>query len=94
MENWRELNCGESEDECRTLGSLFEEEADDIRHAVRYLALNDDGSIDEWQDMFVWADGEEPAWDTPHVPVDWTGFADLVRSYQTDEAARSAGRAE
>lgn len=73
MINWRTLgvigNDGES------LGTLGEVLGNASTAAITEIELNDDGSIDTWGDHMIAAPGEEPDWDTPRVPVDWSGFA-------------------
>ena len=39
------------------------------------------GLIDEWSDHYVFAEHEEPEWDTPQCAVDWAGFEDAVFSW-------------
>lgn len=75
---WRKLrvyNAGDSENKSDSLKD-FLDAADDAKHLPVVAA---DGSISEWDQFFVAAKGEDPDWDTPKGPVDWTGFADAVQ---------------
>jgi hypothetical protein len=47
------------------------------------MTLRPDGSLDTWPDHFVSAPDEEPEWDTPHGPVDWTGLAEATGTDRT-----------
>ena len=38
------------------------------------IALDANGAIDQWQQHMIAAPDEQPDWDTPRGPVDWTGF--------------------
>ncbi len=71
--NWRNLGVTNNDGESLgTLGEVLDNASD---AAITEIELNDDGSIDTWADHMIAAPDEEPDWDTPRVPVDWTGFA-------------------
>ena len=76
MTHWTELIVTNEQVIQGTLGAMVDD-ADD--HLSR-IVLNDDGAIDEWDQFFISADGEDPDYDTPRGPVDWTGFADALAS--------------
>lgn len=51
-----------------SLGEIVTNSPQMLKHATF------DGSALTWPDYFLSVDGEEPDWDTPRAPVDWTGF--------------------
>ena len=75
--HWTNLRVTDSDgDDIGALGDCI----NDGTVSTEYIMLRDDGSLDSWPDYFISAPGEEPEWDTPHVPVDWTGFANAVKN--------------
>ena len=40
----------------------------------------ENGRIVSWPHLFISAPGEDPDWNTPSVPVDWTGFGQAVQT--------------
>jgi hypothetical protein len=69
--NWRNLGVIGIDGGLGTLGEIL----DNGDASITQIELNDDGSIDTWADHMIAAPDEEPGWDTPRVPVDWSGFA-------------------
>jgi hypothetical protein len=74
--NWRELEVHDTDGFIGHLGGLV----DDAPANLDNCELAGDGSIAEWLDHFVAAPGEDPNWDTPRGPVDWTGFAGALKA--------------
>jgi hypothetical protein len=69
MVKWTELQVSDSDDKWGSLGELVNKAPANLDNADII-----DGRIDSWPGMFIAAPGEEPDYDTPTVPVDWTGF--------------------
>ena len=40
----------------------------------------ENGRIVSWPQFYISAPGEDPDWNTPSVPVDWTGFGQAVQT--------------
>lgn len=81
MSNWRELNVylDGFESPSGTLGMMVDRAASDSNDCtLSPIKIAADGSIGEWPDAYIAADGESPDWTTPAGPVDWTGFADAL----------------
>jgi len=73
--NWRDLVVFDTEGSIgETLGSMVRGCPANLDNAV----LNEDGSIAEWAQFLVAAEGEEPDYDTPRCDVDWSGFAEAL----------------
>jgi hypothetical protein len=86
--HWRDLNVahdGFAKRFWTKLGSLADD-AIQCRDTFGAIELHENGSIKSWQDCFVFADNEEPDWDTPNQPVDWTGFAEIVANARHNES--------
>lgn len=84
MTNWRQLTATYTGGESCNLGDLLEA-AGCGRDTIGGIVLDDTGKIIEWQEVFVSADGEEPDWDTPRCPVDWTGLVEAVANARAVE---------
>ena len=87
LTHWRDLNV-HFEQTTVKLGTLID---DACRGAdtIGALVVDDTGKIIEWQEVFVAADHEEPAHDTPRCPVDWTGLYAAVQEARQVEASLS-----
>jgi len=40
------------------------------------------GELTQWPQMYLSTDGEDPDWDTPRGPVDWSGLAEALSAAQ------------
>ncbi len=67
---WRELRVVDRDG--HDLGTLADA-LDQQPHILRDAVLCD-GEIEAWPDYLICTKDEDPAWDTPREPVDWTGF--------------------
>ena len=85
--HWRELTAY-YENSSVNLGKLLDD-AMSGRDTIGALVVDDTGKIIEWQEVFVAADHEEPAYDTPRCPVDWTGLYAAVQEARQVEASLS-----
>ena len=83
--HWRDLGVTNGDGEsCGTLGEVIDRRDSSI--GPEHLDLGPDGSINSWPQHLIAAPDEEPDWDTPRVPVDWSGFKDaLTRARDVDE---------
>ena len=72
---WRDLDVYDPDGGCRaTLGQMV----DRGYVALHAIVLADSGSIREWVNHLVAGPAEAPDWDTPKIPVDWTGFREAL----------------
>ena len=85
--HWRELTAC-YENSSVNLGKLLDD-AMSGRDTIGALVVDDTGKIIEWQEVFVAADHEDPAHDTPRCPVDWTGLYEAVQAARQVEASLS-----
>lgn len=69
MITWRELIVTNTEGEQTALGDALEKTPQ-----LLDSASIENGELQLWGQHYLSAPGEEPEWDTPRVPVDWTGF--------------------
>ena len=72
---WRELNVYSEGELWGSLGELV-----DNAPANLDGARIEDGQIAEWQDFLIAAPGEDPDWNTPAGPVDWTLFERSIQA--------------
>ncbi len=73
MTHWKNLIVT---DEGFAIGTLGDTVAD--CPSMLGSAVVRDGKVQYWPGFFLSAPGEEPDWDTPRGPVDWTGFVDAL----------------
>ena len=66
MTHWTELNTMDSDGNIGTLDAASLEGAD--------ATFTEDGVLESWADMMVYADGETPDYLTPNCEVDWSGM--------------------
>ena len=71
MLNWKKLVVWNEGEEMGELGEMVETAPANLDNATIT-----DGRISEWPGFFIAAPDEEPAWDTPHIEVDWEGFVE------------------
>jgi len=84
--HWSELEVYDDESNyIGTLGDLVENAPENLDNVVI-----ENGKISEWSDYFIAAPGENPDWDTPKGPVDWTSFENRLRSYPGKGSRRRA----
>ena len=80
--SWRDLIVTDAEgDTAGTLGWF-------VDHAPANLdnAVIEGGVLKIWDGYFISAEGEDPNFDTPKVPVDWSGFQTAIEEvYQVVE---------
>ena len=87
MISWKTLNVCLADDpsESTQLGKFLTPaphgepgDIEDTLDAIKYLKLAPDGSLASWDQHFVFADDEEPDWDTPAGETDWSGFREAI----------------
>ena len=72
--SWRELIVTDTDgDSWQTLGELVDSAPANLDNAIIV-----DGRIDSWCGFFISAPDEDPDWDTPRNPVDWSGFVSAL----------------
>ena len=74
--NWRELivSTGDAV-EGTELGIVT-----DTDDSSLLSAQVENGRIVSWPQLYISAPGEDPDWNTPNVPIDWTGFDQAVQT--------------
>ncbi|MFA5054092.1 MAG: hypothetical protein WC565_08530 [Parcubacteria group bacterium] len=77
MTHWRDLMVSDADGEWGPLGELV-----DAAPANLDSATIENGQIVSWDGFFLSAPDEEPDWDAPRGPVDWSGFAEAINTHR------------
>jgi hypothetical protein len=78
---WRELIVTT---DGHSIGTLADVVSDQNNCAIECATVHAGAKIpriSSWPDHFISAPGENPDWDTPAEPVDWTGFFEALTDH-------------